>query len=78
MTLETAEHAPARLQLDADTATVLAGGLSTLHGLIRGPSSAADTYDFRVTGLPEPWVGLPPAAYAAAGRSPRSSASSWR
>ena len=41
MTLETAEQAPALLQLDADTATVVAGGLSTLHGSIRNESSVA-------------------------------------
>ena len=62
MTRETAEHAPALLQLDADTASVVAGGLSTLHGLIRTQSSVADSYDLRVVGLPEPWAGVAPIA----------------
>jgi PASTA domain len=54
---------PVVLLLHATSATVAAGGRAVVGGTIRNQSGVVDNYDFRVSGVPAAWVGVPPTAY---------------
>jgi PASTA domain-containing protein len=54
---------PVLLHLFATSATVAPGSRGSLTGTIRNQSGVVDNYDFRVSGIPQEWVTLPPTAY---------------